>query len=502
MSRCFPWFKLFVSLVLCFCLTLLVIRTWHWPVISDASVMHYVILLVHRGMAPYRDIMDINMPGTYLVEDAVIHIFGEGPLGWRLFDFVLLLFAGLAMVWIARPFGKFVGFFAGALFALIHWSDGVAQLGQRDLIISLFLALAYASLFCAVRRGSSFLMGLFGVCIGCATTIKPQALLLGVLLLGMASQALRKRSQPVARHLLGGFAGLIIPFAAVLIFLAKKQAFHSFFTTMQGLDIYHAGIARHSVGFLLTHAIPPLLLPLTLLASWIAIETNYWRTWEGAAILLGIGFGFGSFCLQGKAYPYHRYPLLVFLLLFIAIQFGIALRAGQPRHSLAYAGFIYGALLIAPIATAKGLRYNWRDESSLNQLQSELNQLGGKQLSGKIQCMDTISGCITVLDRMSLTQSTGFLYDCYFFAPNNSPIKQELREEFWKKIQESPPKVFVVSDSWCFNLPSGYQKLTQWHEFDNFLAESYIVSVQHDVEPGSYKHLATYPFGYRIYVRK
>jgi hypothetical protein len=43
----------------------MVMRSLHWPLLADAQVMRYANFLIDHGFAPYRDILDINMPGTY-----------------------------------------------------------------------------------------------------------------------------------------------------------------------------------------------------------------------------------------------------------------------------------------------------------------------------------------------------------------------------------------------------------------------------------------------------
>ena len=68
--------------------------SWHWPLVGDASLMHYIGWLIGRGWAPYREIGDMNMPGSYLIEIAAMHLFGMGDLAWRLFDFALMAAAG------------------------------------------------------------------------------------------------------------------------------------------------------------------------------------------------------------------------------------------------------------------------------------------------------------------------------------------------------------------------------------------------------------------------
>ena len=129
------------------CLALFVVGTWNWPLVGDASVIHYAAFLMGHGFAPYRQIIDFNMPGCYLVEWLVIHIFGGGSLSWRIFDLFLAALSGAAMIAIAKPYSRFAGFAAAVLFTLIHGQDGVAFMGERDLIIAALLAWAYAFFF-------------------------------------------------------------------------------------------------------------------------------------------------------------------------------------------------------------------------------------------------------------------------------------------------------------------------------------------------------------------
>ena len=48
----------------------------HWSLVHDAALMHYVTFLMDHGKAPYRDIIDMNMPGTYMIEWLVMHAIG------------------------------------------------------------------------------------------------------------------------------------------------------------------------------------------------------------------------------------------------------------------------------------------------------------------------------------------------------------------------------------------------------------------------------------------
>ncbi|MGC9291884.1 MAG: hypothetical protein ACP5EP_04070, partial [Acidobacteriaceae bacterium] len=134
--HCLPLFKVILGLVLVVCAGIVVLRTLHWPLVGDASLMHYVVFLMQHGMAPYRDIVDMNMPGSYMVEWTAMHVFGTGAIGLRLFDFSLLGVAALAMVAIAWPYDWFAALYAAALLLLIHAHDGVDQLAERDLTMA------------------------------------------------------------------------------------------------------------------------------------------------------------------------------------------------------------------------------------------------------------------------------------------------------------------------------------------------------------------------------
>jgi hypothetical protein len=91
------WLSTWLSTWLAAWLAVLVAATWRWPLVGDAPLFHYILLLGAHGMVPYRDIADLNLPGTYAVEWLVMHTLGPGPLAWRLWDFSLLLCVGLGM---------------------------------------------------------------------------------------------------------------------------------------------------------------------------------------------------------------------------------------------------------------------------------------------------------------------------------------------------------------------------------------------------------------------
>ncbi|MGC9292493.1 MAG: hypothetical protein ACP5EP_07175, partial [Acidobacteriaceae bacterium] len=155
------------------------------------------------------------------------------------------------------------------------------------------------------------------------------------------------------------------------------------------------------------------------------------------------------------------------------------------------------------VSTVKTLHYDWRNQDFIVMLQGDLDALGGAKLSGRVQCLDTTAGCINTLYRMRLVQDTGFLYDCYLFAPQPSPVQNELRTRFWAAILEKPPEVFVVTNQLCVNPAGDYRKLDQWPQFLGYLDTDYFLYAQRaPTRPVRWWGHTLPPYGYRIYVRK
>jgi hypothetical protein len=50
------------------CVPLFFLWNWHWPLVGDASLIHYICFLMDHGMAPYRDLGDRNMLRVYMIK--------------------------------------------------------------------------------------------------------------------------------------------------------------------------------------------------------------------------------------------------------------------------------------------------------------------------------------------------------------------------------------------------------------------------------------------------
>ena len=534
--------------------------SWRWPLLGDASLIHYIGFLITRGWAPYRDLGDMNMPGSYLIEIAAMHIFGMGSLGWRLFDFTLLIAASAAFFVTcnnpgapsklrlgggATKHSRFLpALFASSLFILIHGRDGLSEGGQRDLTMAVCLIAATAFLFLAIRRNSASATAAFGLLSGIALTIKPTALPLSLAQLAIAAFALSRREpQPrrIANRLIvpATLAAFIGP-AIAIIFLLREQALPAFLAGFRGIVPYYASLGHRPLSFVLLHSISP-LLPLVIV--WIAVLAlrRPRLDWERAALLTGVLFGLINCVVQQRALPYYRYPLLAFLLPLMAIDltraFDPAVESGAPSklrsggspapepgapfvtapssrvgsrvaQVLATLSLAFAAFFLAPQSAILIHRYQWNNTEFITSLQQNLTTLGGPSLSHHIQCIDSISGCGNVLYRMRLEPSTGVLSDFLLFGaisdkqpPDGIPILRDTRQQFSAALAVNPPLVIIVTSHLHIDGPDNFEKLARWPAFADFLATRYTLQTQWaPTHPARWWSREETPASYRIYV--
>jgi hypothetical protein len=477
------------------CLAVFIVRSIHWPQVNDPAQISYLCFLMDHGFAPYRYLIEMNMPGTYLTNWSVAHLLGTGSLAWHAFDLLLIFAAGVAMICISRPYGWMYGFFAAAIFALFHGQDGPAELGQRDFIVTVLFLCAYACFFEALRRDKNWLLFFFGLFSAAPVTYKPQSLLLTLFLLAALCWRLRSQQKLFLRPLMLSLAGMIVPILVAFGFLLEQHALQAFVVTERTLLPYYATLGRHTV---------PSLLRLLLVNSTgallfvgiaiVLLQRSRWN-WERTLLVGGILFGAASDIAQGKGFLYHRYPFAAFVLLWVGIEFASAMRrAGFPRK-IAYVGLVYGAI-VAGIFTARASIRTW-DQTYSQALQRDLISLGGSGLSGSVQCIAMSPQCATTLYRLHLLQSTGLVYDYYIFGPSNDRAIAYVQRRFWSQFIENRPRV-VILGRWLY--PEGaddYSKLNRWPAFHNYLDRHYRLYEERSFTP---PRPGLFGYGYRIYV--
>ena len=147
----------------------------------------------------------------------------------------------------------------------------------------------------------------------------------------------------------------------------------------------------------------------------------------------------------------------------------------------------------------RAVRDRWPAEPVAS-LTHDLNALGGPALSHRVQCFDTIDGCIETLYDMRLVQSTGFVYDEFLFAapdalsPRQRALQTTLRNDLLHQLTAQPPQAIIVTPRLFPLGPDHYAKLDRWPALTELLDRCYRLEAERDFPvPRSYDR------GYRLY---
>lgn len=489
--------QILCSLILIAAALFFVFRTINWPWMWDTSVMHYVNFLMKKGQTPYRDIIDMNMPGCYFIEGWAMHLFGGSDLGWRLYEYSLLGMMTTAMIVIAWPYDWFAGLFAGVLFLLFHGSEGPRNAGQREEVMTLFIVAGYALIFEAVRRRKPLLLLPFGFLLGLAGALKPTTAPLGLLVLAMSVFALRKRGVKVAPYINFGLGGILAALLVTLDFFLRNRALGAFLQIMKRLLPYYAGMGKAPFAALLHGLFPNILTILVALALLSTLIEPLEGNWEIWALVLGICFGAVSYIAQGKTFEHHRYTFLAFVLLWLGLALTKAMRSNRWWvRGIGALGVAYGVLVIAPLYVGYIDIIKGNSEIS-DTLEKDLMKLGGAQLQNQVLCLDLVNGCLRALYRLDLVQNGGFMGDYMFFGPDGAAPSPYYRDLLWSNLHTNPPKVIVMTNQWLTKKNS-FTKIDQWPELVNFLNTQYSLDGTRTFDPV----LGGKPDAYRIYLLK
>lgn len=467
------------------CALIAALLSLRWPLMGDCTYMHYAVRLMHHGMRPYADIAEMNMPGSYLLEAATLHIFGSGDLAWRLYD--ITLSAILLFFMMRMTTARVAGLCAAALLIVIHLQDGVMMGGERDYAMAVFLV---ASIFFAIQGvppANTIAAFLSGAAFFTAVTIKPTAIVFFFPLLWWIGLRILK---PFVAFV----AGSALPLIVCAAWLARWNATQAFFYTLGGLVRYHASLDNKPIGFLLTHAVSPFAALVCLWLIGAALHRNVSRLqWMLRLCTL---CGWLTYTLQRKGFSYQRYAFLAFLLLAVAFDFTQWFTEKKLFRWLAVTGTAF-ALVLSIFLTVRVSTY-----SHMHPEQAIAADIAHFTSTGQPQCMDTAGYCIAALERLQKIQPTGLIYDCYL-TRNDSGISQTLREEFLQRITIMPPQVIVITDSVCYGEPRTFDKYANWPQFQTWMTDHYtLVAERHPTQPERYWSRATLPFAWRIYTRK
>jgi hypothetical protein len=471
------------------------------------------------GLIPYRDLYELNMPGTFFAALIIGKLTGYSEFWVRILDFILVaVIIGLGGLWM-RKLSLWAGLLGGAAWALAYFALGPTAMMQREymMLIPILCSLAAYTNISAERPFWRFF--LTGIFLGAAVTIKPQAIV-GVLPIAAMDWhaavtepdlSLRKKGAASLRWILLWLGlGFLTPLAVMFLYLAVIGALPEFleivfkylplFAQMNGNHQAVSGIRR-------IYSIITEYVKLGGYGIWIA--PALWGTYlfrQSADIpaekkrlgmlLLWFVITFSIYpAISGQFFPQHW---LIFAFLLFQAAF-LCVTANVTVGSTLFRRLPAGLLLIASLTL---MRPDTLDNLWLLAVKHELpvanNPKEGRvdeiaaflethlRPGDTVHPMDWVGGAVHAMLIAKVKIATPYLYDEYFYHNVNDPYIQELRTRFIDDLTRARPRFIIeVYDDGPYAEPTGPNTSREFPEFRDFLAENYSV-----VKEGQ---------GYRIY---
>jgi hypothetical protein len=475
--------------------------TLHWPMTWDTPIMHYVRFLITRGFKPYSQITDMNLPGCYLTEGWGMAVFGWSDLSWRVYEFFLMAVLAISGMVLGGSRHWFAGIFTATYFLVMHASEGPRVATERDELMAILLIAATALVFVAIRRSAAMWMFPMGLFCALATSLKPAALLMELGLIVLLVWELRKRGQPIGKYVWWMIAGNAVITAVVLQFLLVNHAIGPLWFILTKIVPSYTKLVQPGTAYMVRHLLPMALVPLILLGLAALLERRSKLGMERWTLFLGMAVGATSYFMQSKGLTYHRYTMVLFVLLWVGWELAEAMHRENLRSRLlAVAGIALLFLMIVPYYVRLTNR-DPRMEEAISplafQLQRDLVQLGGNQLQHQVLCLDMINGCFDALYRLRLVQNTGATGDLLLFAKEQDAATEYYRNWFLERDREHPANVVVLMNEWYQNNEvASFDKLDAWPQYAAYVRSMYVPVVERHFGP------ALSSPAYRIYLRK
>lgn len=458
-----------------------------WRYVLDSPLMIYAGFLVAGGSVPYRDLFDMNMPGTYLVMAAMGRVFGWNDLGFRVFDLLCLASISISTFLWTRRFGNLSAFAAAVAFPLWYLNGGPIVSMQREYIALVPFA---AMLAVATTDGPKPWLQVLvvGVLAGMTALIKPQFLLLSLPLLLFLLQPCTT-SIDVRRRIAAFAAGAAIPIGLMFLYLLRTRSLASFLDMAVNywplythLDGRHAPISglprllymvRSTAAGLVTFYAPMAVIGLIVLER----DENQRRyAWMMGGLLILAGL---YPAVSGQFWGYHWIPFY-----YVALCAACLPARVVPSRELSIGGMApaLGAVFLLFLLSAM----------SLEQLSGPRKGTGGDpatadEISGflrsrmnpgdTVQPLDWTGGAVHGMLMARAPLATRFIYDFHFYHHISSPYIHKLRSDFMGELVASNPR-FIIQVLEHKPWPTGPDTTRDFPELQTFLDRHYAPAQQ------------------------
>lgn len=491
---------------------LIALFSLQWRMVHDSPIMLYLAFLVDKlHYVPYRDVLDINMLGAYLLNILMSRVFGYSDLGFRLSDLAYL--AGIMLVtwYLLKDLGREVAWWAAVLFGILYLDFGPLMSMEREyqMILPVAAALMVSTSFPRLNDGLRYLIA--GVLIGFASTIKPHVALVLPLIIAFHVLEIRQRNnrwlpQTIVMAIVVS-TGFAIPLLIMIYYMWISGGLASYVDVSTNYlplfrQISKGGIVRPESerlfylleGYLATWRYNSILTVLAVLGTVAALFVSTLSSAQKRKVILlvAVTISFLIYPLfQGQFMSYH-WLLFIYM---ISILSGLGLvhlhqwAAWSWRIVPVFIIISSAIFLIRPSGEfwqqVEGRPLGPPKEGRVDAMAGFL--VANLRPGDRVQPLDWTGGAVHAMLIAGAPLATEFISDSAFYHAVSTEYIQGLRRRFVTALASSSPR-FVVEVNKDKPWITGLDTTEEFPELRSLLASDYDVAQLGD--------------GYTIYERK
>ncbi len=487
--------------ILTIVLGFVIVLSFQWRMVHDSPIMFYLAYLIdHFGFVPYRDVFDMNMPGTYFIYIIIERVFGYGDFGFRIADITILLFIFL-MTWLTmKEFGHKVAWASCVLFGSLYLSAGSNGSLQRDYFVVFFLSAALFVLFTFPNMRVSVRSVFIGLIGGFSLLVKPQSFFvfpLFIIYLFVYTNTENERRGRFQTIVIPSLIGVFLPLFLTVWYLYYRDGLNNFIEIIENYwPLYSSLNYQHQIILSGQSRLEYLFLRTALMGGrtfWILpafygmvislLFSHINNKQKQKVILLScvtLVFLFYP-TSTGQFWPYHWFPFLYAISLLGALCF---INRSQKERSLKQflPIVIFGcALYFSPLFSGefrnqiKGVPLEPPKGGKVDEIAGFLiNNMGPEDT---VQPLDWTGGAIHAMLIAKAKIATPFIYDFHFYHHISNPYIHKLRERFISSLHSSWPRYIIAiieNKPWV----SGPNTTQDFKELFYFLKNNYNIVVQ------------------------
>lgn len=480
------WIHLLILAILSLLFVATAAFSLNWRMQHDTPVLLYMARLIDQhGFVPYRDLFEVQMPGTFGVFIALGRLIGyTDDFRYRLVDLcTLTALLAVTALWM-RPFGWRVMWASAVLFGYVYLNSGFAVIMQREYLL-LLPAIAGLTLVASARKLNYMVRALLlGFAFGLTAIVKPHfsiGLPIGFIFLWLDTKPSVEHRRFAWRHLLvlvtGAAIGFGIPGVITVIYLLQTNSLERFIEMVRDFGPIYAtfSFSRVLKSYIL---VAPEERPAFIVGKYVEFASDYAAWFVSMAVVLYISIRSNIFDLArrrhmmlllllsvayliypaftGQFWPYHWLPAQYFLILLISIGFTDLPISSSLSGRLMQVGIICATIvpLIIPYNVlwedVKALQGFYQFHTSPSDPALERADEIAAFLRGHLQAGDTVQsldgidgGMIHGMLMSDATLATSFPLDTQFYMNVSSPYIQALREQFIGELDAAQPRYII-----------------------------------------------------------